>query len=457
VRKALLFCLAPALLIAVPAAQAVTYPAPGDPGTIKHHPNGKHVTFFACKTGKGRIHAKGGVNAIQRAVNLAAAGDTVRVCNGTYKGGVTIETKAKAGLKLIGNVKNPKKVLIELKGAKPALAQNGVIVNEANGVTVSGFWARHYKGNGFFANHVTGYTFTHLVASMGGEYGIYAFKSKGGTMSNDVGYYNNDAGFYIGGTPPQTKPLRSVLKNDKSFGNVIGFSGTNVRYVTITKSDFYNNGTGVVPNALTSEPYLTPEHNTIINNRIFWNNFDYHKGTPFKLGGTSTGDVAYPAGVGALLFGGRYNVIKDNAIFGNYQAAAGMLDQLLLAGDKNPAVRKGAVLVGNSIVDNKFGLGGNLDRNGRDVFYAGSGRQNCVSGNTGTQNNLPATGDTFQPCPFAGTNTPNQAALATLLEFATATDPEKTWIKYPHRAIKGLKPLETCKVVTDGCKGQPKG
>ena len=161
---------------------------------------------------------------------------------------------------------------------------------------MSGFWARHYKANGFFAVNVTGYTFTHLVASLGGEYGIYAFKSKGGTMSYDEGYYNNDAGFYIGGTPPQTKPLRSTVSHDKSWGNVIGFSGTNVRYTTITKSDFYNNGTGISSNAATSEPYTGPAHNTIIGNRIFWNNFNFRKGAPFSLAGTSIGTVPYPQG-----------------------------------------------------------------------------------------------------------------------------------------------------------------
>lgn len=32
------------------------------------------------------------------------------------------------------------------------------------------------------------------------------------------------------------------------MGIVIGFSGTNMRYVTITKSRFYDNGIGIVPN-----------------------------------------------------------------------------------------------------------------------------------------------------------------------------------------------------------------
>ena len=64
---------------------------------------------------------------------------------------------------------------------------------------------------------------------------------------------------------------------------MLGFSGTNMRYVTITKSKFFNNGTGIVPNALDSEKYAPPEDNVITDNDIFWNNFNYYAGAPFKV------------------------------------------------------------------------------------------------------------------------------------------------------------------------------
>jgi len=40
------------------------------------------------------------------------------------------------------------------------------------------------------------------------------------------------------------------VRNVESWGNPIGWSGTNMRYVTITGSRFYNNGAGIGPNAL---------------------------------------------------------------------------------------------------------------------------------------------------------------------------------------------------------------
>ena len=54
-------------------------------------------------------------------------------------------------------------------------------------------------------------------------------------MANSEAYYDNDAGFYIGQTPQQAKPIRSIVRNVDGWGNPIGFSGTNMRYVTITK------------------------------------------------------------------------------------------------------------------------------------------------------------------------------------------------------------------------------
>ena len=171
--------------------------------------------------------------------------------------------------------------------------------------------------------------------------------------------------------------MRSIVKNITSYGNVLGWSGTNMRYVTITKSKFYNNGTGVVPNALDSEKYTPPEDNVITDNDIFWNNFNYYAGAPFKVGKAATDSTPYPVGVGVLLFGGRRNRIENNRIYGNWLAGAGMIQQFLLS--KKPDAPD---LVGNSIANNQFGLNG-TDLNGRDLAYDGNGSDNCIAGNTG--------------------------------------------------------------------------
>ena len=264
-----------AALLAPAGANAQTYPEPKDPGKVEPKPKGPFETHTVCRK-KGRCDFR----TIQAAVNAADAGDTIRVRNGVYKEAVKINGRKKRYLKLIGNPRKPTKVVLEGSGKK----QNGIFVNDADEVTVNGFKARHYRANGFFFTNLNGYTMNHLIAAKTGVYGLYAFNTIGGRIINSEAYYVNDGAFYIGQTPPQDNPIQTIVRNVDGWGSPIGFSATNMRYVTITKSRFYNNAIGIVPNALDSEKFPPPENNVIIDNDIFWNNFNFHKGhPPFKV------------------------------------------------------------------------------------------------------------------------------------------------------------------------------
>jgi len=417
--------------LALPAgAAAVDYPPPNDPGKVQSRQGGKKLTLTVCKK-KGKCHYR----SIQDAVDHARGGDTVRVKAGTYKENVKIAGKGLDGLRLIGDARKPQTVVLEGKGLRKSARANGVLINGADHVLVQGLKVRNFSGNGFFAVNVDGYKLTNLIAEKDGVYGMYAFNSKGGEMSNSVAYFHNDAGFYIGQTPPQSKPKRSVVKNVRSYGNVLGFSGTNMRYVTIKDSEWFNNGVGIVPNALDSEKFQPDEDNVITGNDIFWNNFNYFQGAPFKLRKGASGELDYPVGTGVFLFGGRGNKVTGNRVFGNYLVGIGMLDQILL---KVPA---NGILRNNQFTNNRFGLG-NTDLNGRDLFYDGGGSGNCFEGNQGVQKTLPEDGSTFTPCSPAGTNAYNEGARNEAIGFALSDDHEKFWIKHPHAPRKGMKPLE---------------
>src|ERR671931_360599 len=201
--------------LAMPSAAAAgAYPPPANPGTPQKPPQGPFHTLQVCKD-DCRYHT------IQAAVNKARAGDTVKVQAGVYHEQVKISGASKRYLKLVGNPKDPSQVVIDGTRGK-SRRQNGVWVTDADQVTINGLTAKHYNGNGFFVLNANGYTLKNLNATLGGVYGIYAFNSVGGVMSDSQASYNNDAGFYIGQTPPQTTPKRSLVTRVKSFGIVFG-------------------------------------------------------------------------------------------------------------------------------------------------------------------------------------------------------------------------------------------
>ena len=327
IARPLTSAVAVAVALAVPtAAMATDYPEPTNPGGVKNPPKGGTLRVCKPKTKK----PKGCFKTIQKAIDSAGKGTKILVPNGTYKEGLKIVSPVKAGIKLIGNAKDPSKVTLEGKSLKGGASQNGVQINNADGVTIQGIHAQNYKANGFFAVNVDGYTMKNLVANNVGAYGLYAFNSTGGSMTDSEAFYNNDSGMYVGQTPVQTKPKRTILKNLVSWGNVLGYSGTNSKYVTITKSKFFNNGLGVVPNVLTSEKFAPASDNVIADNDIFWNNFNYrHTPAPFPSTSASTDGTPYPIGGGLLLFGGQNTTVESNRFWGNYLFGAGEISQIL--------------------------------------------------------------------------------------------------------------------------------
>jgi hypothetical protein len=425
-RLAPLAALASAALLAPAAAGAQSYPPPQQPGPVQSKPKGPHHTWTVCKSKRRCDFTR-----IQKAVDKARAGDTIRVRNGVYREAVKIDGRKKRYLTLVGNPAHPAKVVLRARGNM----QNGILVNAANEVTVNGFMARDYKSNGFFFTNLTGYTMDHLIARRTGVYGLYAFNTIGGRMRNSEAYYANDGAFYIGQTPPQAKPVRTLVSNIEGWGSPLGFSATNMRYVTITRSRFYDNAAGIVPNALDSEKFPPPEDNEIIDNDIFWNNLNYHQGRPpFAVREDATAALV-PVGTGVLLLGGRGNRIENNRIHGNYLAGVAAIEGVLL--QEHPEAKS---LERNLVRNNQFGLNG-TDANGADLMYDGSGSDNCFS-LEGVGSTFPADRSTFNGC--GGHNAFSASAQSEMLGW-TGANALKAWAKHPHPAKAGYAPIEVFK------------
>ena len=262
----------------------------------------------------------------------------IKIRPGTYKEGVTLVGHKYDGLSFVGSSGNPRNTILEGDNAKlngtNEIAQNGIDATNVNGLRIENLWARHFQTNGFFVHSDTGTTnckgflMKHDLASFNRSYGLFAKRCIGGRITQSTGWGHGDSAIYIGETPPQAKPKWTSIDHDIAFENVLGYSGTNSKYVDIHDSDFFNNGAGVVPNTLDSEAFQPNSNGRVRNNDIFWNNFDYFlPNSPVEtvsggLGHIGDATINYPTGVGVILFGSDGWTVQDNRIFGNFMWGA---------------------------------------------------------------------------------------------------------------------------------------
>ncbi len=391
---------------------------------------------------------------IQDAVDHSGKKATINVHPGTYREGVIVRGHKHDGLTIQGTKKNAKKVVLQGKKAKVAgqPAQNGIEGDNVDGLRMLNMTATNYAANGLHVHQCDGYLMKNVRAVFNRAYGLFAFDCVGGRMTESVGYGHGDSAFYVGATPAQKKPKWTKLDHLEAYENVLGFSGTNAKSVKITKSDFYNNGLGVGPNTLDSEPYEPSATGIIENNNIFWNNFNYflpNSPVPTVSDGLGTvegiGTIQYPTGVGLALLGTDDWIVRNNNIFGNFKWGAAVLADPFNEDDD-------AIPLNNQFVDNQMGRDG-TDPNATDFFSQGSGGGNCWSGNVSSTFETSATmasSQLYPGCPAPagtggnGTSTGDGEQFGDLAGYVTASPPEKqecSWTKHEQPPFKKFKPL----------------
>ena len=431
----------------------------------------KNKALVVCKQGcKYRT--------IQKAVNKAGKNDTIKIKPGKYVEGVQVFGKSYKGLTIKGTSDNPRKTILEGKNAQlpggVGVANNGIEVTDASNVTIKNMWVRNFETNGVFFrdsnsddNKLTckDYVADNVDVSFNRSYGLFSFGCAGGTFSNSEGWGHGDSPYYVGATPFQDDPKTMTIKNVEAYENVLGYSGTNSKYVVIKDSDFYNNGIGLVPNTLDSEPFEPTATGTIKNNNIFWNNFNYFLpnsgvetvsnglGTlPDDLGG---GTLQYPTGVGVALFGADGWIVKDNQIFGNFKWGVAMFSDPF-------NTDLDALSQNNQVLNNEMGRNG-TDANQWDFWVDGSGSGNCFSGNDSStkspsSNAIPTgatVGQMYPECPVPSGSQPNAGASGTsdgeinqVLELVgySSTDPPEnqqcSWDEHAHPPFEDFEAID---------------
>jgi hypothetical protein len=435
---------------------------------------GGQKTLTVCEHGCDSDTIKGAVKKVKDASKT-----TIAVEPGTYRGARFTGQKYN-GLTITGTGEEPGDVILD-GGCEPpdfttgvgcgTRGQHGIEAIRVSKLKLSNMTATHFPINGFYIHSTeghdkdcNGYSMKNLVADFNRSYGLFALHCLGGKIQDSVGFGHGDSAIYIGETPPQGKKKRKItdISGNEAYQNVLGYSGTNSKYVDIHDNFFYNNGAGVVPNTLDSELFEPAAKSTIHDNDIFWNNFDYYMpGSPVKTVSGGLGEVGppffdpprtinFPTGIGVVLFGVDGWKVENNRIFGNFKyGAAAFSDPLGNEGDD--AVSQNNRFIGNLMSSN----GSEADANGVDFFADGSGSGNCYSGNGegATFDDQPGSEGVdflYPECPApddAGTGTSfgDFPQLEALIGYTTSTPPcqqEDTWDRHEHPEFMDFEPYE---------------
>ena len=324
---------------------------------------------------------------IQKAVNAANPGSLIRIKPGEYNEAVTVQTN-----NLVIRGVDRFRTVLNGKDKKA----NGFLVDDARNVRISNLTVRNYQSNGIFFNDSYGYQADHIDAIKNRTYGVYAFNSYNGVFRKSFGYGSGDSSFYVG----ECLGCGALLEKLVSRKSFLGYSGTNATGVVIRDSKWTDNGAGIVPNTLPTEEFAPNRGTTIINNKVWNNNY---KTIPAK-GFSET--VSIPFGTGIWLAGTMNNEVRDNEIWDH--ESFGVLI--------TPSVHPDSVPVNNTVVNNKI-RNSNIDGDefGWDLAWGGEGSDNCFSGNDFEGPTGPPDIETLYACanrPFAGVPYPPVSTYA---------------------------------------------
>jgi hypothetical protein len=312
---------------------------------------------------------------IQRAVNRAHAGDTVRLVPGVYRQNVTIRkriTLVGAGAGPRGSRLVPRSVPVpspctsgsSVHGICVAgqFDQSGNPAAAVHGVTIRSLSVRGFSGFGIGLFNADGTTVRRVTAVGNGEYGISGFVLHGVRFINDLARLNGAPGFYIGDSPQ----ANAVVTGNRAFANGtsgvegIGFLFRDSSWGRVWGNTARNNCTGMLF-VDTSENPAPATHWTAWANAASHNNL--------ACAAEQGGGAPALSGIGISLFGASQSVLSANRTNNNQPSG--------------PSVFSGGIVVASSKVAGGSDPVGNLVKRNHahgntpfDILYDKTGSNN---------------------------------------------------------------------------------
>jgi nitrous oxidase accessory protein NosD len=190
-----------------------------DPGTVPPESTSRPAS-------SGRVLHVGRAG-IQAAVDRARAGDTIRIARGTYRGAVEIRGASKRGLRMLGD---------------GATIRGAVTVRDTGAITLRGISVR---GATVTLRAVDRYVLDRVRVTGGEGAGIDVRRSRGGTIARVLASANHGAGIAVTGSPPQTRAVRTFVREVTVRDNTVGIVVDRARATTISRALILGNDLGV--------------------------------------------------------------------------------------------------------------------------------------------------------------------------------------------------------------------
>jgi parallel beta-helix repeat protein len=311
-------------------------------------------------------------NTIQAAVSKAKPGDIILVPPGTYRETVRV---LKDNITILGS----EGAIIDASGFANGIhvgadifgqGPNGIPICPAVAVkhfTLIGLTIQNAVNNGIFLSGVDNYILAHGTYLDNGDYGTYPSCSDNGQINFNYVKGGGDTCIYVG-NDVETSVIGNVASDC-----TVGVQIVNSDDVIIRDNIVTGNSTGIVAIVDPGNPRTETSDVLIARNRIENNN---------RPNTSTEGDLErIPSGAGILIVGSDNVRIRRNEVTGNNTFGVAITQNPLASQDPrnidpNP---DGDEVRRNVVVNNGTRPSGGLPA--ADLFYDGSGQDNCFARN----------------------------------------------------------------------------
>jgi Right handed beta helix region len=257
--------------------------------------------------------------------------------------------------------------------------QVGILAEQADGFYLRGVTVRGFSEDGVRVAQTDGFVLDQVTGLANGGDGLAAYASDHGLITDCAASGNGDAGIATASAADRQGGRLSVeIRRCRSYGNLMGYSGTAGDSVYVHDNQFNGNSTGAMLDSSVQAVGMPQNHAMFVANRVFDNNADFYHGCR-----ANCPRRAVPVGTGMLLAGGDENTYASNLIYDNWRY--GVAQYWIPAsrrGENDPAKQRDTSH-GNRYVGNLMGVTpeGTAAPNGLDFWWDEQGDRNCWQSN----------------------------------------------------------------------------